>query len=201
MKKLNFILILLIPLIFMGCNDSKKNNFSAEEEILLEVELERDMTSSHPLDIILKLTNLSDKTVYYNSFYIASNGETLNYFNVSEDDIHKEYKGAMITMAKIGFNSLESGETYRTQASLDKIYEVTKSSHNYKITFLNSMLAKTSDGKTEVMASPEDTGILIKPNELASSDHTSRSINVKSNTLEFEATINEIRTLSLRNKQ
>jgi len=65
MQKLNLTLLLLIPLIFMGCNDSKKSNSSDTEDIKLEVTLEQNMSSSHPLDIIFKLTNLSEMISMY----------------------------------------------------------------------------------------------------------------------------------------
>ena len=196
MKKLNLTLLLLIPLIFMGCNDSKKSNSSDTEDIKLEVTLEQNMSSSHPLDIIFKLTNLSDKTVYYYDSHIPfGDGSSLNIFEITEDGVLTPYEGPTVYISGYGFNSLEPGDTFYGQVSLDKYYGIHKGTHNYKILYLKTIRGKTSDGKAELLEEPEDTGIPKKPNELTPKNHTSRRIQVKSNTLEFEATINEIRKL------
>ena len=197
MKKLYLILMLLISLMFMGCNDdSKKKKVSSANDIQLEVTLAQNMTSSHPLDVIFKLTNLSDKTVYYDNWNIPFNDKlatSLSIFKVTEDGVSVKYKGAFVYFSNRGFNSLDSGESFNAHVSIDRIYAVTKGTHNYTISFIDSILAKTSDNKLEVFDEPKDTGIPLKPNELGPQKHTSKTVKVKSNTLEFEANINEIR--------
>jgi len=136
MKKLNLILILLIPLIFIGCNESKKKKSSpSNEEIALEVTLERNLTSQHPLDIIVKLTNLGEHTVYYSDFSFPDiNGHISNdFFSILEDGIKVEYKGVLASRAGNLFKPIIPGETKVGKISLDKYYEVHQGTHHYQI--------------------------------------------------------------------
>jgi len=196
MKKQLFTLIALCSLCFVGCNSThaNKKNLVEDDNISLEVTLERNTSSPYPLDIVYKLTNLSNKTVYYDDFSVPNiYGESIDNFTVQEDGVRLEYKGPTINFYSIGFVSLNSGETYSTFVSLDKVYQVTKGTHNYEVTYRDEIYAKTSDDKTEILNSLEDTDEPLQANELAPKDHTSKIVPVKSNILEFEATINNIR--------
>jgi len=184
-KKQLLTLIVLCSLCFVGC-DSTHTNLVEDDNISLEVTLERNMSSPYPLDIIYKLTNLSDKTVYHS--YLSTNP-----FIVQEDGVTLKYKGPFVYLVGISFHPLAPGETYSTIISLDEIYKVTQGTHNYIVSSRSGMRAKTSDGKTELIDDPKDTGTPIQADELAPEDHTSKIVPVKSNTLEFEATINKIR--------
>jgi len=191
-KKQLITLLALTSLCFVGCGESsnKKSYLSpTENNIVLEVELEQNISSKYPLDIIFKLTNLSDKTVYYSTYFVPAYGESLNIFHVYEDGTLLEYKGPMIETIGTAFDSLAPGETLNAPVALDKIYKVTKGTHNYKVSYLRNISAKTSDGKTEI----GEPDIPLKPDELGPKDHTSREVNVTSNTLEFEAIIKKIR--------
>jgi len=191
-KKQLLTLIALCSLCFVGC-DSTHTNLVEDDNISLEVTLERNMSSPYPLNIIYKLTNLSDKTVYYEALATPLSGDySLNNFMVQEDGVTLKYKGIFAYLAAIKFNSLAPGETYSTFVSLDKIYLVTKGTHNYIISSRDEMRAKTSDNKTEQLI---NTSPPVEPDALPPEDHTSKIVPVKSNTLEFEATINEIREL------
>lgn len=191
-KKQLMILITLCSVCFMGCNDSKNNKLSAEEAIQLEVSLEQNMTSKYPLDIIFKLTNLSDKTVYYDLSSVPHNvdGESLDIFKISEDGLPLQYKGVFILSFGYSFGTLGAGETFIAPVSLDKIYKVNKGTHNYTVSYTNTILAKTSDNKTEIF---DEEGYTLQANELPFKDRTSKPINLTSNTLEFEATVHKIR--------
>jgi len=195
MKK-TYILILMALLSFtlLACNShSSKKKTIIEDNIELEVSLEQNTSSRYPLDIIFKLTNLSDTTVYYDNLAVPINDNektSLNIFHVNEDSIPLTYKGPMVELGGISFTSLAPGETYTATVSLDKIYTVTKGTHHYQISYMHTISAKTSDGKTEVDSGPDTP---LKPDELAPKDHTSREVNATSNTLEFEANIKKIR--------
>jgi len=194
-KKQLFTLISLCSLFFIGCNSthSNKKNVTTDDNISLEVTLERNTSSPYPLDIIYKLTNLSDKTVYYDTHLVPLNGTAIHLFTVQEDGIPVKYQGPNVYYISYKFDTLAPGETFSTFVSLDKRFKVTKGTHNYIISYKGEISAKTSDGKTELIDDPKDAGIPIQPDELAPKDRTSKPILVKSNTLEFEATINEIR--------
>jgi len=181
LKKQLLILVSFCSFCFIGCHSTDANKkVTTDDNISLEVTLERNTSSPYPLDITYKLTNLSDKTVYYESIAVPSNGYTLNNFILQEDGVKLEYKGPLVLLTGISFKSLAPGETYSTFVSLDKIYKVTQGTHNYIISYRGGMRAKTSDGETEI-DSPEDK------------NKTSKIVPVKSNTLELEATINQIR--------
>ena len=180
----------LLSFTLLACNShSSKKKTIIEDNIELEVSLEQNTSSKYPLDILFKLTNLSDKTVYYSTYFVPAYGESLNIFHVYEDGTLLEYKGPMIETIGTAFDSLAPGETLNAPVALDKIYKVTKGTHNYKVSCLRNISAKTSDGKTEI----GEPDIPLKPDELGPKDHTSREVNVTSNTLEFEAIIKKIR--------
>ena len=183
----------LLSFTLLACNShSSKKKTIIEDNIELEVSLEQNTSSKYPLDILFKLTNLSDKTVYYSSVSVPdSNKFSLNIFNVIEDGKTLNYKGPTLVVSSINFDSLAPGETYTATVSLDKIYTVTKGTHHYQISYIDTIFAKTSDGKTE-RNDPDDANPL-KPNELGPKDHTSREVNATSNTLEFEANIKKVR--------
>jgi len=188
-----FIFMALLSFTLLACNShSSKKKTIIEDNIELEVSLEQNTSSKYPLDILFKLTNLSDKTVYYSSVSVPdSNKFSLNIFNVIEDGKTLNYKGPTLVVSSINFDSLAPGETYTATVSLDKIYTVTKGTHHYQISYIDTIFAKTSDGKTE-RNDPDDANPL-KPNELGPKDHTSREVNATSNTLEFEANIKKVR--------
>jgi len=195
MKKQLLTLIALCSLCFVGCNSThaNKKNLVEDDNISLEVTLERNMSSPYPLDIIYKLTNLSDKTVYYNySRGVLENSIPQSLFSVQEDGIPLAYQGPNLYHIVYDFDALAPGETYSTFVSLDKGYKLTKGTHNYMISYKAKIQAKTSDNKREV-SFPEETGKPVQPDELAPKDHTSKTVQLQSNTLEFEATINQIR--------
>jgi len=192
-KKQLITLLALTSLCFVGCGESsnKKSYLSpTEDNIELEVSLEQNTSSKYPLDIIFKLTNLSDTTVYYDTLRVPEDGDSLDTFYVYEDGTLLRYKGPFVITDGIHFASLDPGETFSAPVALDKIYKVTKGTHNYKVSYKGSIEAKTSDGKTEVDSSPDTP---LKPDELAPKDHTSREVNATSNTLEFEANIKKVR--------
>jgi len=194
-KKQFMTLLALGSLCFVGCGDSNKKSYLSptEDNIELEVTLEQNTSSRYPLDIIFKLTNLSDKTVYYDNLAVPFNTISTNIFTVIEDGVALRYQGIIYTLYGTSFDSLAPGETFTAPVALDKIYAVTKGTHHYQVSYYNTILAKTSDGKVEVFDDPNDTGIPLKPDELAPKDHTSREVNVTSNTLEFEANIKKVR--------
>jgi len=128
-KKQLSTLITLCSLCFVGCNSThaNKKNLVEDDNISLEVTLERNMSSPYPLNIVYKLTNLSDKTVYYEALATPLSGDySLDNFMVQEDGVTLKYKGIFAYLAAIKFNSLAPGETYSTFVSLDRIYLVTK---------------------------------------------------------------------------
>jgi len=194
MKKQLLTLIALCSLCFVSC-DSTHTNLVEDDNISLEVTLERNTSSPYPLDIIYKLTNLSDKTVYYDTHQVPYNGAAKYLFTVQEDGTPVKYQGPNVYYISYQFDTLAPGETFSTFVSLDKRFRVTKGTHNYTISYKGGISAKTSDSKTELIDDPKDTGTPIQPDELAPKDHTSKIVPVKSNILEFEATINQIREL------
>jgi len=188
MKKQLLTLIALCSLCFVGCNSThvNKTNLVEDDNISLEVTLERNMSSPYPLDIVYKLTNLSDKTVYYSQYDMPI---LRDMFEVTEDSITTQYLGPILYRIGVSFNPLEAGNTLSIAVHLDKYYKINKGAHNYKISLReNSILAKTSDGKSESFSEEP-----LEPNGLNAKNATSHEINITSNTLEFEATIRNIR--------
>jgi len=188
MKKQLFTLIALCSLCFVGCNSthSNKKNLVEDDNISLEVTLERNMSSPYPLDIIYKLTNLSDKTVYYSQYDVPISRDM---FRVIEDSITVQYLGSLALTLGISFDALEPGNTLSIAVPIDKYYKINKGTHNYKISLKNnSILAKISDGKSESFSEEP-----LEPNGLNAKNATSHEVNITSNTLEFEATIQNIR--------
>ena len=192
MKKLNLTFILLIPLIFMGCNDTDRQQLSpTNEEMTLEVTLERNLTSEHPLDIIVKLTNLGEHTVYYSDFLFSDIDGTISndYFTIFEDGIKVEYKGILLSRGSNLFTSLSVGETKVGRISLDRYYKVHQGTHHYQISRVHRIVAKTLDGTEEAYAGHEKDF----PDALPPDEHTSEYVPVVQNTLEFEATLHTVR--------
>ena len=159
----------------------------------LEVTLERNLTSEHPLDIIVKLTNLSEHTVYYPNYAIPyeNGGISGDFFTVLEDGVKVDYKGILFSIGGTFFTSIDAGKTKVRRISLDKHYMVHQGTHNYYISRSNSgILAKTIDGRVEAFSDEE---VYNLPNALAPDEHTSEYIPVVQNTLEFEATLHMVR--------
>ena len=194
MKKIILIAILSIPLLFTGCNDTKRHTSASNEEITLEVTLERNLTSVHPLDIIVKLTNLGEHTVYYdNSAFPDADGYiSNNFFTVLEDGVEVGYKGILISKCTINFTSIAPGETKTGRISLDRYYQVHQGTHQYQISHVERVGAKTVDGKAEAY---DDACAEIIPNALPPGEYTSIPSLLQYNTLEFEATLHTIREL------
>jgi len=194
MKTLNLTLILLIPLIFMGCNDTDRQQLSpTNEEMTLEVTLERNLTSEHPLDIIVKLTNLGEHTVYYSDYSLpyVNGGISGDFFTVLEDGVKVDYKGILFSSSGTIFASIDAGKTKVRRISLDKHYMVHQGTHNYYISRSDSGIwAKTIDGRAEAYT---DEDVYDLPNALAPDEHTSEYTPVVQNTLEFEATLHTVR--------
>jgi len=174
-KKQLSTLITLCSLCFIGCNSthSNKKNLVEDDNISLEVTLERNMSSPYPLDIVYKLTNLSDKTVFYDNLAVPFKKTSQDIFKVIEDDITIRYKGFTFFIDEPAFDILAPGETFSASVPLDEIYEVSKGTHNYQISLSNNT-------------------ILVKIDNIDNPQHMN---NIKSNTLEFEATIQTIREI------
>ena len=178
LKKQLFTLITLCSLYFVGCNSThaNKKNLVEDDNISLEVTLERNMSSPYPLDIVFKLTNLSDKTVYYDEGstpYSGHNTGVSDDFNITEDGIKLRYEGIVISRDSLTYVPIQAGESIHFTTTLDNVYSVHKGTHLYEIYF-------------------EDTFFPVKWDKDAP-ENTTHYINLKSNTLEFEATINQIR--------
>ncbi len=203
-KKQFMTLLALGSLCFVGCGDSNKKSYLApdEEEIHLKVSLERDSKSKHPLDIIVKLTNLSDKTVYYAKDYFPHNTANVinDFFMVKEDNIEVHYKWIEASLGGFTFTPIKSGKTQIHHFSIDKLYEVHKGHHNYNISLRYPWItAKSTDGRPEAFTESDYTILLeeegysdiLPPNE-----RTSRAINLDTKSpLDFNATIHTIRKI------
>jgi len=176
-KKQLLTLITLCSLSFVGCNSThtNKTNLVKDDNISLEVTLERNTSSPYPLDIVYKLTNLSNKTIYYNEFTIPYHhtGQT---FYVKEDGNTLEYTGITAASSELyKYLPIQAGESIHFTTSLDNIYAIHKGTHLYEIYYEQFCVFAKWDKDA-----PENTG---------------QCLNLKSNTLEFETTIHKIRTL------
>lgn len=169
----------------------RKKSSPSNEEIALEVTLERNLASQHPLDIIVKLTNLGEHTVYYSDFSFPDiNGHISNdFFTILEDGIKVECKGILLSRAGNFFTSIIPGETKVGKILLDKYYMVHQGTHHYQISRTDGIRAKTTDGKAEVFEEYVDSW----PDALPPDEHTSEYTPVVQNTLEFEATLHTVR--------
>lgn len=199
MKKIILIAILSIPLLFTGCNDTKRHTSASNEEITLEITLERNLTSVHPLDIIVKLTNLGEHTVYYydDAFLNADGDITNDHFTILEDSVRVGYKGILYDQGipsdkcAVTFASIGAGETKKVgEVSLDRYYQVHQGTHQYQISYFDVILSKTSDGKAEAY---DDECARNFPDTLPPKEITSVLSLLQYNTLEFETTLHTIR--------
>ncbi len=202
-KKQFMTLLALGSLCFVGCGDSNKKSYLApqEEDIQLKVSLERNTTSKHPLDIVVKLKNLSGKTIYYENNMFPENTKNMirNFFIIMEDNIEVPYSWINAYPIAYTFNTIKAGETLVKHFSIDKLYKVHKGHHNYNISIrYKDIRAKTTDNRPEAFTESDYTTLLEEEgysNILPPEEATSKNFYIESSSLDFNATIHTIRKM------
>jgi len=117
-----------------------------------EITLERNISNPNPLDIIFKVTNISDKDISINLFvYPGKDGGLLgDFFTVLEDGRKVSYSGAIVS-ADESTKKLSAGDSYIAHVNIKEYYKLNAGTHNYEIHYGNTYDSNTLEIEANIV--------------------------------------------------
>jgi len=143
----------------------------------IEVTLERNINNPNPLDIIVKVTNTSDKDTFIEpSKFPYKDGAIMgNLFRVFEDGKEVAYKGPYVSTIKSS-KTLSAGDTYIAHVNIKEYYKLTTGTHNYQIHYGDTHNSNTLEIEANIVPQKTRNYKQIKRQTCASNQLSTLSI-------------------------